>query len=85
MGDDNQLTDVRPAISIQVRKAGTRDAGLYISQSHSKRVSGTGIRASSGLIVAYGKFAAFPRSMGETVDKLSFVRRDSTDLCWRVR
>jgi hypothetical protein len=60
MGDG--LTAVRPAISIQVRKAGTREAGLYRSQSQSKRASGTGIRASSGLIVAYGKLAAFPKS-----------------------
>jgi hypothetical protein len=43
---------VNPAISMQVKCAGTRDAGLYRSQSHSKRASGTGILASSGLIVA---------------------------------
>lgn len=57
-----RFTAVRPAISMQVRTAGTRDAGLYSSQSQSKRGSGTITRASSGLIVAYGKLAAFPRS-----------------------
>ena len=43
---------MRPAMSIQVRKAGTRETGLYVSQSHSKRASGMGMRASSGFIVA---------------------------------
>ena len=48
----DEFTAVKPAISIQVRTAGTRDAGLYKSQSQSKRASGTNTRASSGFIVA---------------------------------
>lgn len=35
-----------PAISMHVKNAGTRETGLYVSHNHSKRVSGTGIRAS---------------------------------------
>lgn len=44
-----------------VRKAGILDKGLYKLQSQSNFSLGTATRASSGLIVAYGKFAGFPR------------------------
>ena len=47
---------VSPAMSKTVRLAGTRDFGLNLSLSQSKRASGTMTRASSGSMVAYGKF-----------------------------
>lgn len=48
-------------MSVIVRLAGTRDFGLYFSQSQSYRSSGTMTRDSSGSIVAKGKLAGFPR------------------------
>ena len=71
-----ERTAVNPAMSMQVRNAGTRDTGLYVWQSHSKRESGTGIRASSGLMVAYGKFAALPRSTNKLSDFA--IKKNST-------
>ena len=47
---------VKPAISYMVRWAGTRDLGLYFSQSQSYLSSGTITRDSSGSMVAKGKF-----------------------------
>ena len=60
-------TAVRPAISIQVRKAGTCEMSLYISQSHSKRASSTGMRASSGFMDAYGGLAVCIVGVGGSV------------------
>jgi hypothetical protein len=45
-------------MSKTVRLAGTFDLGLYFSQSQSNLSSGTMTLASSGSIVAYGKFCS---------------------------